>query len=400
MLDARDQLVDSSETENMIQTMELCKANCSFMTTAINRTVDFAKVASNVALCAKMETTSLKKAMQWAVKCLTTQSHIPIKILPLPVEMCDFIITDKHWLMENMLCYLSNAVKYSSVGEITISVSFYMDNNDGCIEVMPSKEAAGLLKKKKVGQTNSEVHLSSVIYATDDGVQMTEPDTFSTLTENNNCSPTQPLLCISVEDEGIGIDEDKKSSLFQAFKQTMRLVGGTGLGLYSLAKRVEVLQGKYGVSNRSDGQPGSRFWFTIPYLPDELYALNYESFNCSGSTAGGLSPKNLSANATSQDVLLDDLQSFRELDRNSSCRKVMREDQNKTRINKEKNDTDETDSTFHALVVEDSVVILKATKRMLSKAGYVVDVAENGAIGLEKMKNKVYSIVVMDLQVK
>jgi len=35
---------------------------------------------------------------------------------------------------------------------------------------------------------------------------------------------------------------------------------------------------------------------------------------------------------------------------------------------------------------------------MLKKAGYEVDVAENGAIGLEKMKAKDYSTVVMDLQ--
>jgi CheY-like chemotaxis protein len=35
---------------------------------------------------------------------------------------------------------------------------------------------------------------------------------------------------------------------------------------------------------------------------------------------------------------------------------------------------------------------------MLERAGYKVDVAENGAIGLEKMKAKVYSIVIMDLQ--
>jgi PleD family two-component response regulator len=61
--------------------------------------------------------------------------------------------------------------------------------------------------------------------------------------------------------------------------------------------------------------------------------------------------------------------------------------------------TEVSTSSLSALIVEDSLVISKATKRMLSKAGYVVDVADNGAIGLEKMKNKLYTIVVMDLQV-
>jgi CheY-like chemotaxis protein len=54
--------------------------------------------------------------------------------------------------------------------------------------------------------------------------------------------------------------------------------------------------------------------------------------------------------------------------------------------------------SLSALIVEDSIVISKSTKRMLEKSGYKVDVAENGAIGLEKMKAKVYSVVIMDLQ--
>jgi CheY-like chemotaxis protein len=35
---------------------------------------------------------------------------------------------------------------------------------------------------------------------------------------------------------------------------------------------------------------------------------------------------------------------------------------------------------------------------MMVKAGYIVEVADNGAIGLEMMKAKVYSVVIMDLQ--
>ena len=45
---------------------------------------------------------------------------------------------------------------------------------------------------------------------------------------------------------------------------------GTGLGLFSLAKRVEALGGHYGVRNRPDGVQGSIFWFAIPYKPDEV----------------------------------------------------------------------------------------------------------------------------------
>lgn len=40
------------------------------------------------------------------------------------------------------------------------------------------------------------------------------------------------------------------------------------MGLYSLAKRLEALNGLYGVKARSDKQHGSTFWFMIPYQPD------------------------------------------------------------------------------------------------------------------------------------
>jgi hypothetical protein len=47
------------------------------------------------------------------------------------------------------------------------------------------------------------------------------------------------------------------------------MTGGTGLGLYSLAKRVEALGGACGVASRKDGKEGSMFYYTFPYRPDE-----------------------------------------------------------------------------------------------------------------------------------
>ena len=59
-----------------------------------------------------------------------------------------------------------------------------------------------------------------------------------------------------------------RETLFQPFRQAQRMTGGTGLGLYSLFKRVEALGGDCGVKARSDGTPGSAFWFSFPYRPD------------------------------------------------------------------------------------------------------------------------------------
>jgi CheY-like chemotaxis protein len=66
--------------------------------------------------------------------------------------------------------------------------------------------------------------------------------------------------------------------LFQEPSQAARINGGTGLGLYSLAKRVEALGGYYGMEMRSRGiaakndnlitdeVKGSKFWFIIPNI--------------------------------------------------------------------------------------------------------------------------------------
>jgi CheY-like chemotaxis protein len=79
-------------------------------------------------------------------------------------------------------------------------------------------------------------------------------------------------LVFEVEDEGIGIPDHRMNQLFAPFNQTQRLAGGTGLGLFSLAKRIEALQGKYGVQKRKDEKKGSLFWFAIPYRPDVMVA--------------------------------------------------------------------------------------------------------------------------------
>ena len=73
-------------------------------------------------------------------------------------------------------------------------------------------------------------------------------------------------LYIEVKDEGIGIEKEKLSNIFQAFTQadssTTRKYGGTGLGLTISYKLVELLGGELKVE--SEKNKGSRFYFEIP----------------------------------------------------------------------------------------------------------------------------------------
>ena len=77
------------------------------------------------------------------------------------------------------------------------------------------------------------------------------------------------MVLVVVEDHGVGVSSEIQPTLFRPFKQAQRLTGGTGLGLFSLYKRVEALGGKCGCTDRRDGQQGSLFWFTFPYRPDD-----------------------------------------------------------------------------------------------------------------------------------
>ncbi|MCL2791824.1 MAG: response regulator [Spirochaetaceae bacterium] len=95
----------------------------------------------------------------------------------------------------------------------------------------------------------------------------------------DNSSSEEMFLKFFVRDTGIGIPENRKHLLFNAFTQVdssiTRKFGGTGLGLSISKKLVGLLGGQIGVES-VDGK-GSVFWFTIkleePPLPENTSAL-------------------------------------------------------------------------------------------------------------------------------
>jgi hypothetical protein len=73
------------------------------------------------------------------------------------------------------------------------------------------------------------------------------------------------MLLVEVADMGVGIPEEKRGLLFKPFSPMQRRSGGTGLGLYSLALRVQELGGLFGVRSRGGPSEGSIFFFAIPF---------------------------------------------------------------------------------------------------------------------------------------
>jgi two-component system, sensor histidine kinase len=146
-------------------------------------------------------------------------------------------------------------------------------------------------------------------------------------------------LRVEVVDTGIGIPAEVQTSLFQRFKQadgsTTRRFGGSGLGLAISRRIAELMGGEVGLTSREGC--GSTFWFEID------------------------------AAATEAAVELDAIEaSFL----------------NGLRI----------------LLVEDNATNRMIATQMLEQLGAVVDVAENGAIGVEAVQRTSYDLIFMDIQ--
>jgi len=95
----------------------------------------------------------------------------------------------------------------------------------------------------------------------------------------------------SVSDTGIGITEEQKKNIFDAFTQadvsTSRKYGGTGLGLSISGKFVELMGGKLKI--RSVKHEGSTFYFTLQ-MQKAQNAKKREVEDMSAYTVGVLSP--------------------------------------------------------------------------------------------------------------
>jgi CheY-like chemotaxis protein len=167
------------------------------------------------------------------------------------------------------------------------------------------------------------------------------------LEETGNDKDTHSdVIRIEVEDCGDGLRASKTKdvvdlssekgkeeihSLFHDFSfsgSLERKSGGCGSGLFCLAKRVEALHGEYGISPRPFDHDGLIVWFTIPYLP----------------------------------------------------LKPMEE----SKVTGEADEVEFT-SSFHVLVVDDSLSILKTLKFVLEKHDFTVSTACNGREALLRL---------------
>jgi PAS domain S-box-containing protein len=167
------------------------------------------------------------------------------------------------------------------------------------------------------------------------------------------------VVRFAITDTGIGIPDNVRASLFQAFTQAdmsaTRRHGGSGLGLAVCRRLVECMDGSIGVDSAIN--EGSTFWFAIPVTVTATIAGN-----TSRTDVQPLTPESRTRTASlGRPILVSD---------NPPGARV--------------------------LVAEDEPICQKITVRLLERFGCRVDVAADGAQAVEMSSRFDYDIILMD----
>lgn len=292
------------------------------------------------------------------------------------------------------------------------------------------------------------------------------------LLENNKIT-----LYFDVTDTGIGIPEDKINKIFTSFEQaasdTTRKYGGTGLGLTISRQLVELQGGKIGVKSKLN--EGSVFYFTLTYeiadfskitqvntsvrekiSPQIDYSkylilvvednkinqvvaksiLNKYKFNveiCNNGQEAIDLIKQKKYSLILLDIHMPVLDGYEtttyirkklnldipiialtaaaikgekekcvNLGMNDYVSKPFKPDELITIIEKQiilsERDVDENNKLKqNILVIDDNKINQILAEKILIKNNYLVDIADNGKIGIEKLKSQKYDLILLDL---
>ena len=219
---------------------------------------------------------------------------IELKTLP-SINFPEFITSDECWFEENFRCVINNAIKYTR---------------------------------------GMEKILTTVRIETISGDRM--------------------FLEISVQDSGRSLSKKSLKQLFDPPQQTARgQLGGMGLGLVCLAKRVEALHGQCGARHRTDSEDGTVVWFRLP--------LPFQNLNEKPPLHQNMTMKlENPANTSQHDISIL--------------------------------------SGLRILVVDDSASILKMVSYVLVRAGAKVSQAKNGLEAVEKSQESLFDVIITDIQ--
>jgi signal transduction histidine kinase/CheY-like chemotaxis protein len=195
--------------------LSVVKSSADGLLSIINDILDFSKIEAGK-LSLDPRPFALENAVAETMKTLSLRAHQKGLELAFEVDSSvpEYVLGDDGRLRQIMLNLLGNAIKFTSQGEVVLSVQRLEQDTDGSV------------------------------------------------------------IQFSIRDTGIGVAADKLERIFAAFEQadnsTTRHYGGTGLGLSICSRLVEMMQGRIWVE--SELGKGSTFYFTAHFGNSEAPA--------------------------------------------------------------------------------------------------------------------------------
>jgi PAS domain S-box-containing protein len=215
-------LMDEAPMDYQKENLKILNFSAQNLMGLINDVLDFAKIETgNVELeKTHVDLRALVLGIISSMQYQTDEKGISLS-QNIDKDVPEIIIGDRTRLSQILLNLISNAVKFTEVGGITIDL-------------------------KVIEQTNEKVRIR-----------------------------------FAVADTGIGIANDKLSTIFESFKQaeidTTRKYGGTGLGLAISKRLIELHDSRINVDSVQG--VGSNFWFSITFNtanPTKNYSSNVD----------------------------------------------------------------------------------------------------------------------------
>ena len=260
---------------------------------------------------------------------------------------------------EHLLSIINDILDFSKIeaGKLSLEQSdFHLGDIYGHIESLFKDQlsARGMAIEFDLGDVPLWLHgdatrvRQSLLNYVGNAVKFTEHGTISLRAVKMEETANRVLARFEVQDTGMGIEPGKLAEIFKDFEQadvsTTRKHGGTGLGLAITKQLANLMGGEAGVESQLGR--GSTFWFTA-WLGRGRGVMPDASSTRTANGGAELSPGHRGS---------------------------------------------------RILLAEDNLINREVAVALLSRAGLVVDTAENGRDAVEKVRATDYGLILMDIQ--
>ncbi|KAL0490183.1 hypothetical protein AKO1_006655 [Acrasis kona] len=254
-----------------------------------------------------------------------------------------------------------------------------------------------------------------IINLVSNAIKFTEEGTITISIGIESIKDDQVTLLIQVQDTGIGIKKDEISKLFQKFSQansqTFEKYGGSGLGL-KISKEIVQLMGGTPLQIKSVYGKGSTFYFSVPF---KMCTPTDDGNNGGGQLPSPRGVTLLSNPVRTSKIAMSKHQLFDSFEKNEKTRQSSVSSPSSliggghattstsslsqvVNNSAQQHQSDAPPGGYKILVVEDNKINQKLLCRVLSTASYEFDVADNGAECVQSIRHNKYSMILMDIE--